>query len=94
MLVLLNHLRLSFFIYNITIVINTFTTMNNQFQALNAPKINIYIFILLFFTHKNHFLFTSFLFHPKIPSFYLKILSLFELLKFMILGQEQVNNFH
>ena len=53
-----------YFIYNIVIVSNTPTTMNKQFQALNAPKINIYIFIFLFLTH------------PKIPTSYFKIYKL------------------
>ncbi|KAG5375159.1 hypothetical protein IGI04_039755 [Brassica rapa subsp. trilocularis] len=32
--------------YNIVIVINTITTMNNQFEALNAPKIDLPFFFL------------------------------------------------
>ena len=51
MSVLLIHPHLPHLFYNIAIVIKTPTTMNNKFQALNAPKINIYIFISSFFTH-------------------------------------------
>ena len=32
--------------YKIVIVINTPTTMNNQFEALNAPKIDLVLFFL------------------------------------------------
>ncbi|KAG5388603.1 hypothetical protein IGI04_030144 [Brassica rapa subsp. trilocularis] len=32
--------------YKIAIVINTLTTMNNQFEALNAPKIDLLFFFL------------------------------------------------
>lgn len=63
----------SAFIYNIDIVINTSTTMTKQFQTLNAPKINIYMFIFLFITHTNHFSFTSSLISSQISYFYFKI---------------------
>lgn len=59
----------STFIYNIAIVIKTPTTINNQFQALYAPKINIQIFIFSFFTHINHFPFTLFPISSKNPNF-------------------------
>ena len=64
----------SFFIYNI--VINTSTTMNNQLQALNAPKININIFISSFLTHTNHLSFTFSLIPFQNLSFYFKIYKL------------------
>ena len=82
-------------IYNIVIGFNTPTTMNNQFEAFNASKINIYIFIYLFLTHTNYFPFTFSLITSQNPNFLiLKFINLLMLLKFMILGQEQVCNFH
>ena len=69
------------------------TTMNNQFQALNAPKINIYIFIFLFVTHTISLSF-HLLFHPKILNFFnSKFIILLELRRFIILSQERVCNF-
>ena len=86
----------SSFVYNIVIIINTPTTINNQFQAVNAFKINIYtfIFLFLFLTHKP-IPFTSSLISSKISTFFIsKFISLLKLFKFMILGQDWVDNFH
>ena len=44
-------------IYKIVIVINTPTTMNNQFEALNATKINFHSCYLLSYELKTTFFF-------------------------------------
>ena len=45
-------------IHNIVITINTPTTMNNQFEALNAPKNRFTLFLSQFLWTKNNISFT------------------------------------
>ena len=45
-------------IHNIVIAINTPTTMNNQFEALNAPKNRFTLFYSQFLWTKNNIFFT------------------------------------
>ena len=52
-------------IHNITIVINTPTTMNNQFEALNAPKNRFTLFLSQFLWTKNNISLLSLHIHPK-----------------------------
>ena len=59
------------FYLQIAIVINTLTTMNNQFETLIAPKINI-TFIILFLTYTTISLSLSLQLHPKIPTYLLQ----------------------
>ena len=52
-------------IYKIDITINTPTTMNNQFEALNAPQIDLHFFFLNSYQLKTTFLSLSLHIHPK-----------------------------
>ncbi|KAG5393801.1 hypothetical protein IGI04_023764, partial [Brassica rapa subsp. trilocularis] len=51
-------------IHNILIAINTPTTLNNQFEALNAPKIDLHSFFSILMNQKQH-LFTFFPYSSK-----------------------------
>ena len=55
----------SSYIYKIVIAINTSTTMNNQFEALNAPQIDLHFFFLNSYQLKTTFLSLSLHIHPK-----------------------------
>ena len=60
-------------IYNIIIAINTPTTMNNQFEDLNAPKNQFSLFISNILFTKTISLSISLFIHPKKPQdFYSK----------------------
>ena len=52
-------------IYNITIAINTPTTMNNQFEALNAPKNQISTSFHISYAQKPTSLSLYLYIHPK-----------------------------
>ena len=52
-------------IYKIVIAINTSTTINNQFEALNAPQIDLHFFFLNSYQLKTTFLSLSLHIHPK-----------------------------
>jgi len=55
--------------YKIVIVINTPTTMNNQFEALNAPKIDLHSLFLTCYELKTTSLSLCLHIHPKNSSF-------------------------
>ena len=60
-------------IYKIASAINTPTTMNNQFEVLNAPKINLhFLFSQFLWTNKNNISLLSLHIHPKKPRFWFK----------------------
>ena len=65
--ILLYHIHLPqvFTIQNIVIAINTPTTMNNQFEALNAPKNRFTLFLSQFLWTKKKHLFTFFPYSSK-----------------------------
>ena len=74
-------------IHNIVIAINTLTTMNNQFEALNAPKIDLHFLFSQFLWNKNNISLLSLHIHPKKPKILiLKFLWFIEALKVTILG--------
>ena len=52
-------------IHNIVIAINTPTTMNNQFETLNAPKNRFTLFLSQFLWTKNNISLLSLHIHPK-----------------------------
>ena len=52
-------------IYKIAIAINTPTSMNNQFEALNAPQIDLHFFFLNSYELKTTSLSLSLHIHPK-----------------------------
>ena len=56
-------------IYKIVIVFNTPTTMNNQFEALNLPQIDLHFFFLNSYELKTTSLSLSLHIHPKNPRF-------------------------
>ena len=73
-------------IHNIAIAINTPTTMNNQFEALNAPKNRFTLFLSQFLWIKNNISFTFSPYSSKKPKiFILKYLWFIEPLKLTIL---------
>ena len=59
-------------IYNIVIVINTTTTMNNQFEAFNAPKIDLHSLFLICYELKTTSLSLCLHIHSKNSSFWFK----------------------
>ena len=56
--------------YKIAIAINTPTTMNNQFEALNAPKIDLHSHFLTYYEIKTTSLSLCLHIHPKNSSFW------------------------
>ncbi|KAG5378042.1 hypothetical protein IGI04_025884 [Brassica rapa subsp. trilocularis] len=75
-------------IYKIVIAINTPTTMNNQFEALNVPQIDLHFFFLNSYELKTTFLSLYLHIHPKNPKILiLKFLWFIEPLKLTILGR-------
>ena len=73
--------------YKIFIVNNTPTTMNNQFEALNAPKIDLHSLFLTCYELKTTSLSFCLHIHPKNSSFWFKFfLWLIEPFKHTILG--------
>lgn len=73
-------------IYKIAIAINTPTTMNNQFEILNAHKINLHLFFLITYELKTIYLSLSLYIHKKTKILILKFLWFIEPLKLTILG--------
>ena len=59
--------------YKIVIVINTPTTMNNQFETFNAPKIDLHSLFLTCYELKTTSLSLCLHIHPKNSSFWFKI---------------------
>ena len=59
-------------IYKIVITINTPTTMNNQFEALNAPQIDLHSLFLTCYELKTTSLSLCLHIHPKNSSFWFK----------------------
>ena len=60
-------------IYNITIDINTLTTMNNQFKTLNSPKIDFHSSYLISYALKQHLFHFLSLFIQKTKDFDFKL---------------------